>query len=113
MRRHAFSSAWELGRLLRLFRMPMARLSANTAITLTTRMTALPMDITARVGLTMACSLALAPGMDGVGAAATAGVVDGAIAAVTATVVAVMDTAVVDTATVDAGTMADVPDTVE
>jgi len=112
MPRHASSSVSELGRLLPLFRMPMARLSANTAITLTTHMTAPPMDITARAGLTTACSLALAPGTDGVGAVATAGAADGAIVAVMDGAVAVMDTAVVDTATVDGDTTAVVPDTV-
>ena len=89
----------------------MARRSANTATTLTTRMIARLTAITAQAGLTMACSLALALGMDGVGAAATDGAVDGAIAVVMDGVV--VDTmAAADMATVAVGTMADVPVTV-
>ena len=91
--------------------MPMARLSANTAITLTTHTPAPLMDITVRAGLTTACSLALAPGTDGVGVVATAGAADGVIAVVMDGAVAVTDTAAVDTVTVDADTMAVVPDT--
>ena len=91
--------------------MPMARLSANTAITLTTHTPAPPMDITVRVGLTTACSLALAPGTDGVGAVDTVGAADGVIAVVMdGVVVDTMAVADMDTAVV--GTMADVPDTV-
>ena len=88
----------------------MARLSANTATTLTTRMIARLTAITAQAGLTMACSLALAPGMDGVGAVATAGDADGAIADTDGVAVDTMADA--DMATVAVGTTADVPDTV-
>jgi hypothetical protein len=97
--------------------MPTARLSANTATTRITRMIAHLTVTTAPIGLTKACSLALAPGTATDGAEATVGVVDGAIAgmdiaAATDMVDAAMGMADVATGMAAVEDMADIPVTV-
>ena len=87
--------------------MLMGRQSVSTVTTLNTRTAARPMGITARIGSMMACSLALARGMDLAGAVGDTGVdmatdadMDTAmVAVVTATDVADMATDVADMAT--------------